>query len=348
MKVNRAHHGKGFSAADRKNAICLDVLDAWFPPSPEVIAAYSKAYARIEKSPELDSDTLRAAICKCSHLAEDNVGFGAGSSEIIHRVFGTRASSKVLLLDPTYSEYRFVAEARGLTVHSFALDADADFRLKISELITAAKDCSDIVLVNPNNPTGTYLTAEAILQIQKSIPPKCLLWVDEAYIDYCPTGTSVESFAGVLPNLIVIRSLSKSFALSGLRAAYWVGKDAKSYTVPPWIISQPAQACLLAAFESKSYYEKRWQTTTARAEAFANLIRALGFSVWNGRLNSVLIKLREDQSATKAAQKLADQGLIVRTPDGMGDVLGEKYIRVSLPPIELEPLVLERLEKALN
>ena len=343
-----AHHGKGFSAAERQNAICLDVLDAWFDPSPGVAKAYLTSLSSISHSPELDSESLRSAMAYKKPLPETCIGLGAGSSEIIHRVFGSRIGATVLVLDPTYSEYRFVASAKGAIVRSFALDPNQGFRITLPALVDAARGCDDVVLVNPNNPTGKYLTREEILGIRESLPAGCRLWIDEAYVDYCPAQTSVEQDASRVENLVVIKSLSKSFGLSGLRVAYWVGVNASSVITPPWAISQPGITCAVAALEDEEYYRPLWTDTVRRAEAFSEQLRKFGFETWAGSLNSVLLQLPDGIHAESFAHRLLEKGLVLRTPEGMGEVLDNRFLRISLPTIALEPLVTERLKSALS
>lgn len=337
-----ASHGRGFSNADREGAICLDVLDACFSPAPSVIRAYHNASERIGLSPELEADSLREAISEARGLEGGSIGLGAGSSDIIHRVFGSMCGPDVLVLDPTYSEYRFVASMQGSRVHSIALKPEEDFLANVDQIVELARSCSDVVLVNPNNPTGKYLTRSEILEIRQHMPPQGRLWVDEAYIDYCPPGTSIEQDVSQVPNLFVLKTLSKSYALSGLRVAYWVGRNARDHSTPPWIISQPGVACAVAALGEEHYYRSQRTETISRAKDFEKALQREEIQTWSGNLNAVLIRDGRSESAGKLSEQLASVGMIVRTSQGMGEALSQDFVRISLPKLEVEPLVIER------
>jgi len=109
-----APHGKG-DAGTNADVIAADVLDAWFDPSPAVIAAYGEAARLIGSSPDPGCRPLIEAIARAKGLPKEAISLGAGSSEIIHRVLPALArGGKVVLLDPTYSEYGFLLEAIGM------------------------------------------------------------------------------------------------------------------------------------------------------------------------------------------------------------------------------------------
>lgn len=346
--AHRAHHGLGFSAAERANSICLDVLDAWFPPAPAVSEAYRRAENRLQLSPDLDGESLVTAISMAYDLPNKCIGIGAGSSEIIHRVFGASLGDSLLLLDPTYSEYRHIAAHRGSKVTALPLTEKNDFRVDLNQLIDLGASATDVVIVNPNNPTGRCLTRDEILQLRASLPAETRLWIDEAYVDYCPDSVSVQRDAITKTNLFVIKSLSKGFALSGLRVAYWVGSNANSFSCPPWIVNQPATDCAITALASLDYYRPLWKQTIDRAAQFADQLRNLKLATHHGYLNSVLIRNPEGMTSKQFVKSLSAHGITVRTPAGMGQALGDDYIRISLPRPSDESEVLARVEAALG
>lgn len=321
-----ATHGRG-EAQRLDNTIVADVLDAWFAPSPAVRDAYLAGVGDISKSPDPACRPLIQAIATARILPENAISLGAGSSEIIHRVLPAMTGpGPAVILDPTYSEYSYVLERSGREVIRHKLSPTTDFAINTDALKETAKGASLVILVNPNNPTGKALTRNQILELRANLDPKTVLWVDEAYVEYIPESASVELEASQAENLFVLKSLSKAYALSGLRAAYLVGPN--PVAPPPWIVSAPAQQAAIAAFSEAIYYEARWRETNRMTEDFASLVRALGLKVHCGFLNAILIESPKPDWAID----LAENGLIVRTPEGMGDVLKDRYIRIGLKP----------------
>lgn len=281
-------------------------------------------------SPDIQGRGLIEAIAEARGLDLAAISLGAGSSEIIHRVLPRLAGNgTALLLDPTYSEYAFVLDR----VRRLPLSAADGFRVDLDALISMAQDASLVVLVNPNNPTGQALSRGEVLTLRAAMPAGAVLWVDEAYVDYCPAETSVERDAVSIEGLYVLKSLSKAYALSGVRAAYLVGRS--PVVVPPWIIGTSAQAAARAAVFDEAYYRSRWAETGQMVADFAGLLRAMGLTVFPGEINAVLV----ESPVRDWAVRLAEGGLIVRTPEGTGEVLGDRYVRIGL----CEPRVWPRI-----
>lgn len=340
--MRKAAHGLGVS---KKVEVPLDVLDAWFAPPAEVISAATATGELLRCSPPLHAETLVECLAGHYGISANCIGIGAGSSEIIHRVFGGAIGRRVLLLDPTYSEYRFVAEARGAEVVSVQLEPSNGFRVDLDQVLKSAKSCSDIVIVNPNNPTGQFLTRAQVLDLRAALSEETHLWIDEAYADYCPEGTSVIRDAAEQRGITVIKSLSKCFALGGLRVAFWVGQGAEIVLTPPWVVSNISIQSVKAAIKETEYYNKHWTATVERVASFAERIQSFGLEVHYGHLNCVLIRCPEGQTSAMASTFFLENGISIRTPDGMGDCFGDRWVRISLPSTQDEELVLAVMEK---
>lgn len=316
-----------------------DVLDAWFDPSPSVVAAFRDSENLIRTSPDPDCIPLIQAVCAAKSIPYESISVGAGSSEIIHRVLPMLArGGPAVILDPTYSEYAYVLNRAGCPVFRHALSVEDGFHVSIESFCAVAQGASLVVLVNPNNPTGQVLTAAQVMELRARLDPDTLLWVDEAYIDYAPDECTVEAYAATQPNLFVLKSLSKAYALSGLRVAYLVGQTAV-LSPPPWIVSNPAMVAAIAALCDPDYYETQWRETNRMTQDFAQRVGALDLVVHSGCLNAILV----ESPRPNWADELAQNGLIVRTPVGMGHVLGDRYVRIGLKVRDEWSAMIDRL-----
>ena len=255
----------------RRNAIInADVLDAWFDPAPGVIGILRDHLPWLcRTSPPTLADGLRDAIAEARGLAPECVLLGAGSSDLIFRVLPRWLShkSRVLVLDPTYGEYAHVFHnIIGCRVDRLALHREDDFALREGSLREALDRRYDLViLVNPNNPTGRLASRAMLESVLADAPRKTTIWVDEAYIDYTGPENSLERFASETGNVVVCKSMSKVYGLSGLRVAYLCGALRRiapfRAVTPPWIVGLPAQAAAVHALRDSGYYAECYRQT---------------------------------------------------------------------------------------
>ncbi|MET8568465.1 aminotransferase class I/II-fold pyridoxal phosphate-dependent enzyme [Streptomyces sp. NPDC004783] len=273
------HGGASFTAigADfrtlerRRRIVTADVLDAWFPPAPGVRAVLAEDPDWIARtSPPAGAEGLLSEIAAVRALPVGALAVGAGSSDLIFRTFGQwlTPESRVLLTDPCYGEYAHVTErVIGCRVDRFRLRREDDWRIDPDRLAaTVGTGRYDlVVLVNPNNPTGRHAPAAELRPVIEAAPARTRWWVDEAYLGYVGEAESLAGLAAVSPRVVVCASLSKMYALSGMRAAYLVAEPAVAARVrrrtPPWPVGLPAQMAAVAALRDPEYYRGRWART---------------------------------------------------------------------------------------
>jgi histidinol-phosphate/aromatic aminotransferase/cobyric acid decarboxylase-like protein/GNAT superfamily N-acetyltransferase len=284
------HGGASFSAVGtdfrtlhrRDEVVAADVLDAWFSPAPAVLNALIENPSWISRtSPPSDANGMIAAIASARALPIDALAVGAGSSDLIFRAFGRwlTADSRVLLMDPGYGEYAHITErVIGCHVDRFRLCREDDWRIDPTALgaVVASGDYDLVVVVNPNNPTGRHAPATELGAVIAGSPKSTRWWIDEAYLGYVDLDQSLASLAATDERVVVCTSLSKMFALSGMRAAYlvaepYVAADLRRWT-PPWPVSLPAQIAAVTALSHPGYYRECWERThELRAKLAAEL-----------------------------------------------------------------------------
>ncbi|MBN1448711.1 MAG: histidinol-phosphate aminotransferase family protein [Bacteroidetes bacterium] len=247
----------------RKKVISADVLDAWFPPAPSV-----QSHLRdhldwiIRTSPPTHAAGLGQVIARTRGAPAACILTGAGSSDLIFLAFRQwlQQDSRVLLLDPTYGEYSHVLHnVIGCRVERLELPRSTGYQLPLDALQRELRENYDLfVWVNPNSPTGLHTSRWEVEAILNDAPSKTRIWIDETYVEYAGVGQSLEPYAAASRNAIVCKSMSKVYALSGLRAAYLCAAPAqlerlRSIT-PPWAVSLPAQIAATHALQSREYY----------------------------------------------------------------------------------------------
>ncbi|HKF21560.1 MAG TPA: histidinol-phosphate transaminase [Candidatus Angelobacter sp.] len=340
------HGGRFFEAigtdfqdlARAQQVISADVLDAWFDPSPRVLNKLREYLPFLSRtSPPMHGEGLIKTISEVRTIPRANLCVGGGSSQLIFACLPelTGRNGRVLLLDPTYGEYSHVlGPVLCRDVHRHTLREDSGFRIDRSQFLEHARRMQPelVVIVNPNSPTGQHWPREELTEFIRQLPETRIL-VDETYIDYVSPKESLEREIGQFNNLVIIKSMSKAYALSGLRAAYLVAQEeiARSMArrLPPWSVSLPAQVAAVEALQDPEYYQRRYDETHAlRAETLNLLTDVPELQLFDSCANFYLVKT--EQSAALLQSQLENQGIFVRHCDSMGLQFHDNFLRIAV------------------
>ena len=342
------------SLGKAREIISADVLDAWFPPAPSVIAALEKDLPMLLRtSPPTRCEGMVRAIASARGLNRECILPAAGSSELIFLAFRRwlTPQSRALVLDPTYGEYAHVlANVVGCQVDSLPLCRANQYRIDVAELARRLAAGYDIVvLVNPNSPTGVLLAGSELEPVLAEAPSKTRVWIDETYIEYAGYQHSVEQIAARSAGVFVCKSMSKGYALSGLRAAYLVGPPAAiqdlRQLMPPWSVALPAQVAVVHALAASDYYQERYCETRILREQFAAELQGqFGFEVVPSDSNFLLCHLPANSPpAAEICRRSEQGGVFLRDAGHISARLGERCIRIAVKDATGNQRVLEVL-----
>lgn len=286
-------------------------------PSPKVIAAI--ASAAIDRYPDRESDELRLAISEHYGVDRDRLLIGNGCSELIHLIAGTllEPGDRAVVLGPTFSEY---ARASRLAL------ASVDSRLSLREssvlpYFRGAKrddeeplDAKMVWVCNPNNPTALVTPRGQLISWLEQHRDTWFV-VDESYVEFSETAESMisNSMSHSHPNLIVLRSMTKSFAIPGVRLGFAVlspeaCERLRSRRVP-WNVSSLAQAAGVAALSDPAYYQAALCDVCESKRKLVNDLVTAGYEVIPGDANFFLLRTDDARSLR---EKLLRQGMVVR------------------------------------
>ena len=346
MNESAEHGGNFFRAigldfrtlSRSREVIGADVLDAWFDPSPRVLAALREYLPfLLRTSPPTYAEGLVETIAEVRGLDAASILPGAGSSSLIFACLPAliEQGARVLLLDPTYSEYsHFARHHLGASVASYRLAPECGFAICTGDFVRATLEIAPaaVLLVNPNSPTGVHWPRREALRWLDRIPESTLVWLDETYVEYAGAGESLESETARRPNLIVLKSMSKVYALSGLRVAYLVApavlRRRLARLIPPWPVGLAAQVAAVEALRDPQYYAARYaETHQLRREAFLRLSAIPGLRVHPSQSNFYLV---ETDHAAALAERLRAMNIFVRQFDGSSGILDSRYLRIAV------------------
>ena len=351
--------GETFETLERSQTVInADVLDAWFPPSPRALAALREHLPwLLRTSPPTGCDGLIQTIACARGVAPENILPGAGSSDLIFRALRHWLSpqSHALILDPTYGEYAHVLErVIGCTVDRLTLSRRDNYAVDLARLEAAFEDGYDlIVLVNPNSPTGRHVAKADLERLLHRAPAQTRVWLDETYVEYAGTGQSLEQFAARSENIIVCKSMSKAYALSGVRAAYLCAGphqlEALRTITPPWVMGLPTQVAAVCALQEPEYYAARYTETTTLREQLAERLRRLNWEIVPGIANFILCHLPTNgPGAATLVSRCHRHGLFLRDASVMGSQLGAHALRIAVKDSETNERMVEILDSVLQ
>ena len=351
--------GREFENLDKADdVINADVLDAWFSPSPEVISKLSDHLLWAAKtSPPTGCEGMVDCISRTRGIPPESVLAGSGSSSLIFLAlrYWLRPSSRALLLDPSYGEYAHVLDnVIRCRVDRLSLSLQDGFRLDSDSLRQMLKESYDlVVIVNPNNPTGHHVPRREMQEILEEVPPETKVWIDEAYVDFIDSGESLESFAADSRNVVVCKSMSKVYALSGLRVGYLCGPPGIIRDLlplnPPWGVSLPGQLAAVTALQDQDYYKQRWRETHVLRRQLAADLRDLdGLRVLPGTANYLFCELPADGPGTELVmERCRKHNLFLRDPAASSPRLGSHTLRIAVKDAATNKRIVNILEKAL-
>jgi histidinol-phosphate/aromatic aminotransferase/cobyric acid decarboxylase-like protein len=340
-----------------KHIINADVLDAWFPPSPRVMKVLQEHLPwLLQTSPPTHAEGLTKVIAQVRGVKLSSILAGAGSSDLIFLAFRALLTnrSRVLIIDPCYGEYIHVLEnIIECQVNRFTLRREDDFVVDRDALgVEMGNGYDMVVLVNPNSPTGKYIPKEQMVELLKNIPSSTLVWIDETYIEYTRTGESLEAYAAGSENTIVCKSMSKVYALSGVRAAYLCSPPHLLETLkalaPPWALSLPAQAAAIAALQDEAYYRTKYlETERLRTALKRGLQRIRITEVIEGSANFLLFYLTQPLSAQLFLELCREEGLFLRNAGNMGRSLGTNALRIAVKDADTNERMIAIMERSM-
>jgi histidinol-phosphate aminotransferase len=326
------HGGPNFQELEKRGIKPDDIIDFSvssnpFSYPPGVNEAFNRVV--IDRYPDSISTKLRQALSEKLLISQDNVLVGSGSMEIIRAValaYFTRGG-KVLILQPTFGEYEVAVLMMGGEMVEQRATEENGFAFDISKAIRTAKkqNIKALFLCNPNNPTGSYLEKDDIKRLLASLPDTLIL-LDEAYIAFTDNAWDATKLTSI-GNLIIIRSMTKDYALAGLRLGYAISSEniieILSRVVPPWNVNSVAQEAGLVALADDTYLDNCQRKIREAKNYLEDEFRKMGYDYLKSQTNFFIVKVGE---ATTFRSKLLDFGIIVRDCSSFG--LSE-YIRIA-------------------
>ena len=318
--------------------------------SSAAIAAMQEAIKTIALYPDGNGFDLKDALVKRYGVAHNNVILGNGSNDLLElsaRAF-LAPGDKVVYSAHAFAVYELATQAVGAT--GITVPAAKDFGHDLSAMLKAATEnkVKMVFIANPNNPTGTFLSADALLSFMRALPADILVVLDEAYNEYLPEDKRYDSVSWLkeFPNLIISRTFSKAYGLAGLRVGYALAHEQVTDMInrvrQPFNVNSVAQAAAVAALRDVSFVKKTFELNRRGMTQITDGLTKLGLEYIPSYGNFVAFRIG---GATAMYRRLLELGVIVR-PIANYDM--PDWLRVSIGLESENAKFLSALEKAMN
>ncbi|MBN2326130.1 MAG: histidinol-phosphate transaminase [Candidatus Omnitrophica bacterium] len=317
-----------------ENAVFLHLGENPFPPTDRVRKAIIQASEHANRYPDTNCRALREKIAEyAGHgVSPENIIVGNGSDETIDLAIVSFCSpdGPAAIFTPTFFVYEFAALRHASPVVKISLAADfalPDRRSIPTDL--AQQNYSISFIPNPNNPTGALTSRACLIDYLEHWPG--IVVVDECYYEY--SGETVVDLIHDYPNLLVFRSLSKSFGLSGLRLGYAAAcrsiieaMERHAMTFP---INVCAQAAGIAALEDAGIYQRRIAEIIERRDKLQHALQDIGLETLPSYANFLMTLWPAAWMEKQPAKQLADRGVLV-SDQTMNMNLGRPALRIGI------------------
>ncbi len=319
--------------------------------SKKIKAGLRKDLKYLINYPDPDCNRLRRHLSRHLGIPDNNIICGNGSTELIYLVVRGLRPERVLITAPTFSEYERAVKTSAFsadtTIRFLPLREEADFRIDTESFIESMQGCRMAFLCNPNNPAAQLLPRADITRIASAARDlKCFLVVDEAFIDFIPQ-ESVVSEVPENPYLIVLRSMTKFHALSGLRLGFGIlpAETAERLMAlkEPWTVNSLAQRAGIIALKDRVYKKATFEYIRREKNFMEKGLKGLGIHFYPSTVNFYLLK---HQRAEEIVPALRKKGILVRDCSNFRG-LEKGFLRIAVKTHRDNALLIKELKRLL-
>ena len=314
----------------------------------------------LEKYPDPDYVELREEIVKTNKVELKNIIVGNGATEIIFLYMKVLKAKKILIVSPTFGEYERAMKATldDIQVDYFKLEEAENFVLNIEKIKTELQKKYDLLVIcNPNNPTGQFLSIKELEKIlEKCTEVGTKLFVDEAFVEFVEDWgeKSIIKTGKNKKNLFVLRAFTKFFAIPGLRLGYGICFDDEFMTKmlekkEPWSVNNIAELAGKILLQDREYIEKtnNW-IKIEKKYMYENLKEIEGLKTYKTEINFILVKIKNEYlykvNAQILREKMLEKGILIRDASNFV-YLNDNYFRLAVKDRKNNVRVLEALKE---
>jgi histidinol-phosphate aminotransferase len=318
-------------------------------PSSKVIDAVNGMLGSTNRYPDANGFYLKQALAERHNVAAECITLGCGSNDVLELVASAYLDSSNSAI---YDQHAFIVYSLAVArsgAKALVSPANA-YGHNLEAMLELLRDDTRVIYIaNPNNPTGTYVGESELRHFLQQLPADVIVVLDEAYVEYVdqadyPNGLLL---AREFPNLLLTRTFSKAYGLSGFRVGYGISNpdiaDVLNRVRQPFNVASPSLVAALTSLDDSAYIDQTVATNRAGMQQLEAGFSQLGLDYIPSVGNFITFKCIAD--AGEMNQKLLQQGVIVRP---IANYAMPEHLRVSIGLEEENSFFLQQLEKVLN
>lgn len=302
---------------------------------PEAIqTGWNELLPKISRYPDPNGEPFRSAVAEFHGIGDEQLVLGNGAAEILSLVANRYRGKRAILVHPTFSEYEATLTAAGARITHVQASEENGFALPIDELIIAMEIADVLYICTPNNPTGVLPNrTELDSLIQHAATVSCDVILDEAFIDWVDENLSFIPEVKNYTNVIVVRSMTKLYAIPGIRLGYAVAHpdriDAIKRSAPHWNINAIAARLGTLCLQQADYRERAILQATEERLKMTTFLTARGCKVIDSVANFILFKTPVHLAAQDVFNSLLTQGIVLRHTENFKGLDG-RWLRIGM------------------
>ncbi|WP_339164828.1 threonine-phosphate decarboxylase CobD [Siminovitchia sp. FSL W7-1587] len=266
-----------------------------FGPPPAIKEHWGSWLDHIVDYPDPKGERLVELIAAKERLSNDAVLLGNGGAELFTLLGQLLAKQKIIIVQPTFTEYEKICRANGCIVSFFQLSEESGWTLDTDLLLEQIKEADALFLCHPNNPTGTTYPQSVLLEILAACQEHdCFFIVDEAFEDFLEERHTLAFCVKEYSRLIVVRSLTKMYAIAGLRLGFLLASPEvvarlRSFQ-PYWAVNSLALLAGECCLQEEGYARKTRRWVAKERLRIHEALRSMGYILSASQVNFYLLK----------------------------------------------------------
>jgi threonine-phosphate decarboxylase len=325
-------------------------------PPASVFLALQRALSNpaiLVSYPDLELTELKKALAEASEILPENIAIANGFAPLLEAALRSLKIARCLVPVPSFSEYRKTLTNAGIAVAPYYLDREKGFFYQPDSLlrVLVEDDCDALLLANPQNPSGALCEADTMQRLIKTAAKhRVKVLLDEAFIDYVPaqslTRSAIES-----ENLVVFRSVTKFFAIPGLRVAYAVSSASSiqnlNNRLAPWPVASLASDAVCAALQDNAYAEKTRRENHLLRTWLERELARLKILTYPSNTNFLLLRFAAHVDVHLLWEKMIAEEQIVLRSCANFEGLAPGHLRIAVRSKPENERLIHGLERAL-
>lgn len=286
-------------------------------PPAFIQSNWQNYFSLIDQYPDPEAEPFRTAAAAFHQVEKSQVAVANGAAEIFTWLARRYRGKQVALVEPAFSEYRQTLEAENASIKEIQLTEANNWQLDVEFLNGKLTDCAALYICNPHNPTGNLLSAEKMKEIARlSSEAGCELVVDEAFIDFIGEEASFVDHLSAYPHVIIVRSMTKMYAIAGLRLGYVLAMPELIKQLAAgaahWNVNAMAATIGSSCLQEEKYRKEVIRSVNKERQKMTSFLKEQGCHFTDAAVNFLTFKLPSGKNPDHFFRDMLKKGMVLR------------------------------------